>query len=51
MVKNRYQYEKRMKELARKKKRAEKRQRKLEKNNIAAKGFAEQIRLEESSSV
>ena len=51
MAKNRYQYEKRLKELARKKKKEEKRQRKQDSNNFASKGIAEQVRLEKSDSV
>ncbi len=51
LAKNRYQYEKRLKELARKKKTEEKRQRKQDSNNFASKGIAEQVRLEESDSV
>jgi hypothetical protein len=51
LAKNKYQFEKRMKELARKKKKEEKRQRKLDRNNFASKGITEQVRLEESDSV
>ena len=51
MAKSRYHYEKRVKELARKKKKAEKRQRKLAKNNFADKGIAEQMQLQESETV
>ena len=51
MAKNRYTYEKRMKELARKKKKDDKRQRKLAKNNFATQGFAEQVQQEESETV
>jgi hypothetical protein len=40
-----------VKELARKKKKEEKRQRKLAKNNFAAKGVAEQMQLKESETV
>ena len=50
MAKNRYQHEKRLRELARKKKKEEKRQRKLDRNNCASKGIAEQVRQEESGS-
>jgi len=51
LAKNKYQFEKRLKELARKKKKEEKRQRKLDRNNFASKGIAGQVRLEESDSV
>lgn len=51
MAKNRYQYEKHLKELTKKKKKEKKRQRKLAKNNFAAKRIAEQVQLEESETV
>jgi len=51
LAKNKYQFEKRLKELARKKKKEEKRQRKLDRNNFASKGIAGQVRLEEGDSV
>jgi hypothetical protein len=50
LAKNRYQHEKRLKELARKKKKEEKRQRKLDRNNFTSKGIAEDVRQEESGS-
>lgn len=47
MAKPNYQYEKRMKDLAKKKKREEKRQRKLDKKNLQPKESPDQFRDDE----
>ena len=49
MAKPNYQYEKRVKDLARKKKREEKRQRKLDKKNLRSKENVEELRVQSRS--